>query len=259
MKNFLLIVLFAIGTIGLNAQVVFNILSPEGPAGSYDLTYVDPPTWGVDSLELPESSITGELVIARDGTEADTMVCEPVINGDEIAGKIAVIWRRSCEFGTKALHCQEAGAIGVVIMNETGDRAGPPVGMGAGDDGLAVTIPVVMLSTADGIALRPAILEGGVMVFIGNKVGLFGDDIGITPDNVLRAEQYSTPRALAENATEFSVKVGAGIINYGTNAQSDVTLNASITLNGNELYNETTETPVNMDSGDTTFFELPDF
>ena len=259
MKKTLLIALFTIGAMGLNAQVVFNILSPENVAGSYDLTYVGPPTWGGDSLELPENSITGELVIARDGTEGDTMLCEAAINGDEIAGKIAVLWRRTCEFGVKALNAQNAGAIGVVIMNETGDRAGPPVGMGAGQEGINVTIPVVMLSTNDGIALRPAILEGGVMVFIGNKVGLFGDDIGITADNLLRAEQFSTPRALAQSATEFSVQVGAGIINYGTNDQTDVTLNATITLNGNEIYNETTETPVAMASGDTTFFDLPDF
>jgi hypothetical protein len=259
MKKLLLIGLFAMGATWLNAQVVFNVLAPANVQGAYDLTYVGPPTWGGDSLELPENSITGELVIARDSTIGDTIMCFAAINGDEIAGKIAVLWRRDCEFGVKALNAENAGAIGVVILNETGDRAGPPVGMGGGEFGIEVTIPVVMLSTNDGITLRPAILEGGVTVFIGNKVGLFGDDVGITSNDVLRAEQYSTPRALAQNATEFSVELGAGIINYGTNDQSDVTLNAKITLNGDVIYDETTETPVDMASGDTSFFDLPDF
>ena len=263
MKKILLIALFAVGATFLNAQVVFNVLTPENLAGSYTLTFEgqpdDPNGWGSPDMTIAENAIFGELAIARDGTEGDSMLCEAVINGDEIAGKIAVLWRRSCEFGLKALNAQNAGAIAVVIMNETGDRAGPPVGMGGGEFGPEVTIPVVMLSTNDGIALRPAILEGGVNVFIGNKVGLFGDDIGIASTNILHAEQYSTPRALAQNATEFSVKVGAEIINYGSNDQSDVTLNAKIMLDGNEIYNETTETPVSMDSGDTTFFNLPDF
>ena len=263
MKKTLLIALFAIGAVGLNAQVVFNVLAPEDFAGSYTLTFEgqpgDPNGWGSPDMTIAENAIFGELAIARDGTEGDSMLCEAAINGDEIAGKIAVLWRRSCEFGLKALNAQNAGAIAVVIMNETGERAGPPVGMGGGEFGPEVTIPVVMLSTADGISLRPAILEGGVNVFIGNKVGLFGDDVGITSDNIFHAEQYSTPRALAQSATEFSVKVGAGIINYGSNAQSDVTLNATIMLDGNEIYNETSETPVSMASGDTTFFDLPDF
>jgi len=259
MKKTLLIALFTIGAIGLNAQVVFNILTPDGIAGSYDLTYVGPPTWGGDSLELPESSITGELVIARDATEGDTMLCEAAINGAEIAGKIAVLWRRDCEFGVKALNAQNAGAIGVIIMNETGERAGPPVGMGAGQEGINVTIPVVMLSTNDGIALRPSILEGGVTVFIGNKVGLFENDLGISPDNVLHAEHFAHPQALSQGPTEYSVKLGAAIINYGSADQTDVTLNAQVTLDGNVVYNETTETPVAMASGDTTFFALPDF
>ena len=68
--------------------------------------------------------------------------CNPLINGVDVTGKIAVIYRNTCEFGTKALNAQNAGAVGVIIIN----RDPEVIEMGGGADGGSVTIPVVMLS-----------------------------------------------------------------------------------------------------------------
>jgi len=80
-----------------------------------------------------------------------------VVNAEEIEGKIAMIYRGRCEFGTKSLNAQNAGAIAVIICNVPGAGNDPtsdgndPIsnGMGAGADGLDVTIPVFALGFED--------------------------------------------------------------------------------------------------------------
>ena len=62
-----------------------------------------------------------------------------------VAGKLAVIDRGVCTFGTKIRNAQAKGAIGVIIVNNV---AGDPIAMGA-DTGAFPTIPAAMVSKAD--------------------------------------------------------------------------------------------------------------
>lgn len=76
------------------------------------------------------------------------------------AGKVAVIDRGTCSFESKVLNAQNAGAAGVVIVNNV---AGAPFALGGNN--LGVTIPSVMISQSDGIVLKnllaqPAIATG---------------------------------------------------------------------------------------------------
>jgi len=260
MRKILLIGLLFMATAMVNAQVVFYIQAPSPLEGSYNMTYVgqegESTDWGSPIMEDPANVVIGELVMAVDGTaDADSLLCEAVVNGDDVNGKIAVYYRGACEFGLKALNAQNAGAIAAVIINHSGE----PIEMGGGDNGLEVTIPVAMISTLDGAALRGAIEEGGLTAFFGNKTGFYDNDLGINAANVLRAQTSTQPRVLAENADDFTVQVGANIINYGINAQPDVTLSAQISLGDDVLYTETSETPVSMENGDTVRFDLPAF
>jgi hypothetical protein len=72
-------------------------------------------------------------------------------------GKIALIRRGLCPFVLKVKAAQNAGAIGVIMMNNV---AGTPVAMG-GDDP-TITIPSIMISMEDGDALEAAVLAGTV-------------------------------------------------------------------------------------------------
>ena len=80
---------------------------------------------------------------------------------------------------------------------------GSPVAMGAGADGGAVTIPVVMISNVDGALLRPEIDAGNTSVFIGSKSGYYGDDLGCYPEHILRPEHFGNIQALSQDDTEF--------------------------------------------------------
>lgn len=257
MKKVLLSIAFGLAIVTMKAQVVFNVQSPANLAGNYTMTYADPAGgWGCPDLMDPANSVADTLVFVNDGTAADSLGCNALINGADIAGHIAVVYRGSCEFGTKALMAQNAGAIAVVIINNV---PGDPIGMAPGADGANVTIPVVMITQIDGSNVR-AEIDGGqdVAVFIGNKFGLFDNDLGFTNDRILLPNPNVNHSLLAQSAAESSFRMGAWIYNFGNMQQVDGTLNAVITFDGNTIYNETMTLPV-MNSGDTILAELPDF
>ncbi len=106
--------------------------------------------------------ISGDFELVNDGTAEPTWACEPLVGFTP--GNIAVIERASCEFGTKALNAQSAGATAVVMIND--GRCVDPnpnstkcaINMGGGVDGGQVTIPIVMLSVDDGQPIIDALV-----------------------------------------------------------------------------------------------------
>jgi hypothetical protein len=257
MKKVLLSIAFGLSIIMMKAQVVFNVQSPSNLAGNYTMTYADPAGgWGNADLMDPANSVTGNLAIVDDGTAADSLGCNALVNGADLAGNIAVVYRGSCEFGLKALMAQDAGAIAVVIINNV---TGDPIGMAPGASGANVTIPVVMITQIDGAAIRAAI-DGGddVAVFIGNKFGLFDNDLGFTNDRILLPNPNVNHSLLAQSGSEYSFRMGAWVYNFGNLQQTNGTLQAVVSFDGNTIYDETITLP-DMNSGDTILAELPEF
>jgi hypothetical protein len=121
-------------------------------------------TYGTGTANFGPStySVTGNCVLADDGTAPNSDACTPLVNGGAILGNIAIIDRGTCTFASKALNAQNNGAIAVVIVN---NAAGAAPGLGGFD--AAITIPTCSLSQADGTALKAAMLNGPVNVTIG--------------------------------------------------------------------------------------------
>lgn len=215
------------------AQVIFQVQSPAPLMGNYALTWADPGgnDWATPDLNVPANAVTGVLKFV-DAPGGDTIACAPPLS-TSLTGNIAVVYRGSCQFGSKALAAQNAGAIAVIIVNNIG---GPPVGMAGGNDGLSVTIPVIMISDVDGALLRNDIIAGNVTGFIGSKVGLFADDLGSTRADVLMARRFSNLLPLSQNATEFNVATGAWVRNYGNQTQNNAELKVEISLGGVPLF-----------------------
>jgi MYXO-CTERM domain-containing protein len=112
-------------------------------------------------------NLTAAVVLAADGAGADPNdICEPVSNN--VAGKIALIDRGNCTFESKALRAQQAGAVGVIIGN---NQAGLPP-MTDDPATMGVTIPAVGISTADGNAMKTALMNGGVTVTMTRSGGV---------------------------------------------------------------------------------------
>jgi subtilisin family serine protease len=99
-----------------------------------------------------EDPIEEQLIAAddgvgtRNGTAAGSIrdACEPLANSAEIDGRVALVERGGCEFQVKIGNAEDAGAIAVVVYENTG----PPSVMN-GDSG-SVGIPAVMIGNEDG-------------------------------------------------------------------------------------------------------------
>lgn len=228
MKKLLLSIGFVCAITAANSQVVLDILSPSSIAANVPNNFVDVATWpGVPDMSDPNNAITDTLVLAN-----DSLSCTGLTN--DLTGKIAVIYRGGCEFGTKALNAQNAGAIGAILINP----GGTPIAMGAGVDGPSVTIPVTMISAADGANIQ-AQLDMGVYVvaFWGALYGVNGNDLGMEKNTVLRAASSGVIAGLAQNDTEFSVPLGAWVYNYGYNDRTGVTVTADVSFGGSSVSN----------------------
>ena len=123
---------------------VFSV-SPGGADIPFDLATARP---------LPPK--TGSLPLARTGTPAATAdACDPLPAGS-LTGRAVLVRRGTCGFYQKALNAQNAGAAAVVLYNNVAGRVSPTV---AGSP--PITIPVVMVSLADGVAIDARIAAGG--------------------------------------------------------------------------------------------------
>lgn len=123
---------------------VLTINSPDGLVGTHTVGT------SVFAPGLDESGLNGNLALVNDGSATPTLACASITNTGEIAGRIAVIDRGTCRFDAKSKFAQDAGAIGVIVINNV---SGPVIQMG-GDLAAGVTIPVVMVDMELGIAIK---------------------------------------------------------------------------------------------------------
>ena len=270
MKKLTLFMVFTmLGFIGFS-QVIFQVQvsNPSTLQGTYPLEWADPigGDWATPDLNVPANSITGALEFIDDGDTGNDPTyghplsqdacsgTNPAPMANSLAGKIAVVYRGQCQFGHKASVAEKAGAIGCIIINHTG----APVGMAGGDSGLVVTIPVIMISEQAGQLLETAIANGDItQAFIGNKLGVFNDDLGSNPGDVLRARRFSNISHLSQNASEFSVPVGAWVRNFGSQPQANGMLKC-IVDNGSQIYADSAAIP-SLNQGDSAFVSLSTF
>jgi hypothetical protein len=127
----------------LNGRVVIEIEVPDSLAGNYD---VGEAGFGP---RLNKKGVRGDLAIVDDGSANPTLGCESLVNGAELAGKVAVIDRGDCLFVDKVKNAQDAGAVAVIIVNNV---SGLPPGLGGNDQ--SIDIPAVSITRADGKKIK---------------------------------------------------------------------------------------------------------
>jgi hypothetical protein len=152
----------------LGRRPVMNINSPASIAGTYEIQTA------AFGAQLTTAGLTGNVVLADDGSGVTTDACEPLVNGAQVAGNIALVDRGACAFTLKALNAQAAGAVAVLIAN---NAAGGPSPMGGFDPN--VTITSVGLTLDDGNAIKGEL--PGVNVTLGLDPNLLAgaDDNGL--------------------------------------------------------------------------------
>ncbi len=87
----------------------------------------------------------------------DTLGCSIALPSN-VKGKIALMYRGTCNFTDKVLRAQKAGAVAVIMVNTAGDDL---LTMGGTND--SITIPAVMISYTDGIAISNSIKASSIV------------------------------------------------------------------------------------------------
>ncbi|MBI5916268.1 MAG: T9SS type A sorting domain-containing protein [Bacteroidetes bacterium] len=218
MRIFTTLIAFLLLSYTAAAQVVL-VNSPGGLAGSYDFSAA---AFGAD---LTSGLWTADVAFVDDGSALPTQGCGAAINGADLAGKIALIDRGTCEFGVKCLNAETAGAIAVVVFNSLPNAGLGTIVMGAGAVGATVTLPAVMLSYDDGQIIRAAVAAGTVNMTIGNLQ--FPNDVRVTRESILNAVNGVMPADQAE-ALGYTVTPGAAVQNRGLNVATGVGVQATI-------------------------------
>jgi hypothetical protein len=132
------------------AQInTLTITSPASIAGTYSVSVA---SYG----DLSGNEVSGELVLANDGDTTDsngdgtpgteTDGCESFAN--DVTGKIAVVDRGECFFGTKSENAQAAGAIAVLVCNNNSTDGDVINVMGAGSNGEGSGTTILSVSTS---------------------------------------------------------------------------------------------------------------
>ncbi|MFN3530054.1 MAG: GEVED domain-containing protein [Bacteroidia bacterium] len=126
--------------------------------------------WGSSYSDVAVFSANGQVVMDSMGFIG--LGCDPLPAGS-LAGKIAVLYRGACEFGTKAYNAQQAGALGVIIVN---NQPGAPINLGGGTMGMMVTIPVAMVDEITGWSIISGIDNNplGFNISMGGLLNNFG-------------------------------------------------------------------------------------
>lgn len=104
------------------------------------------------------ADITEKLVLVRDGSSADSLGCNTLINASEVAGNIAVIYRGTCNSTQKVLNAQNAGAKAVIVISNT-TSANQMTGSNA-----LIVIPSVIVSSTDGAKIRSGMRNGDTVM-----------------------------------------------------------------------------------------------
>ena len=121
-----------------------------GPGATHNLQVTSPVSTSYAAMgaaygaALTTAGLSGGVLVTVPG-DGCTAISTP------LAGKIALVDRGACEFSTKSLNAQQAGAAAVIIAN---NNAGQIFTLAAGTDAKRVRIPSVMISQADGAALK---------------------------------------------------------------------------------------------------------
>lgn len=203
-----------------------TVNGPSSIAGSKIFNWSQAPSnttpWG--------GQITGPYYQVALEKAYDTVGLNPLLNGTagypSLTGKFAVILRGAgVSFSRKAKLCQDAGAIGVIIVNH---KNGGTIGMAPTlpESGLT-TIPVLIISREDGFPINDALKAGQqVSINLGNWGVGKTHDLGFVDASGAAPHSFAIPLTQITNGTgtprEFQFYNGSFLGNFGTATETNV-------------------------------------
>ncbi len=136
-------------------------------------------------------------------------------NAAAVNGKIALVDRGTCSFVIKVKACQDAGAVGVIVVDNA--VGSPPAGLGGADP--TITIPAVRVTQSDGATIKAALARRsrGAQANVVATLGL---------DNSRRAGADSSNRAKMYAPNPF--QSGSSVSHYDVSATPNLIMEPAI-------------------------------
>jgi hypothetical protein len=107
------------------------------------------------------TAVTGRVVRALDAANSEGPTtfdaCSALTNAEALRGNVAMVDRGICTFVSKARKVQEAGATGMIIVDNSRETCIPPA---MGGDATDITIPVFSIGANDGDVLKVQLTAG---------------------------------------------------------------------------------------------------
>jgi hypothetical protein len=195
----------------LSAQSLMTISGPAAgdTVGNYNVgdASFGPP--------MSKTAVVGQLMPIVDQPDGMGLACTPlsVVNANAVHHNIALVDRGTCSFVVKAKMVQDAGAIGMVVMdNAPGDLSG----MSGADP--AVVIPSLRITQADGNALKGVLLHRSR-----TRSGVVAS-LGVDPDLLAGADAQH--RILMY--TPATIEPGSSVSHYTTGAKQNQLMEPAI-------------------------------
>jgi hypothetical protein len=164
---------------------------------------------------ITTTGVSAEAVLVNDGVSTTSDGCEtPFVNAAQLAGKIAVIDRGTCNFTVKAVNAQNNGAIGLILVNNTTGALAP------GGSDPTVVIPVIGITQADGATLKTAIAGGPTVV-----------TLHLSPTRIAGLHPSGRVRMYSPNPYQSGSSVSHYDVSLLPNALMEPAINADLTDN----------------------------
>lgn len=181
------------------------------------------------------STVTGNVAWGYTAA-GDSLACAPITT--DLTGKIALVRRGACDFSAKVYEAQQAGAIGCIILNNSGTNE--IQNMTGVSNATLVTIPSAFISVNDGILITNELEQGNIvnMSFyiksIRKSVVSFANQTPLSQANVLtnmyQIVHNNTNGTLTNVVTTLSIKNPLGIITNFTKTLSTIAPGVDSTL-----------------------------
>jgi len=132
---------------GESSVEAMKVSAPPSIAGTYATkeAFFSPPLSDRDPIEATLVLVDdGDVTLPSGAPGVTSDGCQPLTNGAEVSGNIALLQRSGCPFTDMVKNAEDAGAVAALVYNIAGD---PVVMFGA--EGI-VDIPALMIGQADG-------------------------------------------------------------------------------------------------------------
>ncbi|MDC0087950.1 hypothetical protein OAI07_00245 [Akkermansiaceae bacterium] len=165
---------------------------------------------------ISAQGLSGNLILVDDGVGVTADLVEPIQNGAEVSGNIALIERGTVPFDFKVRSAQDAGAIGAIIYNNVANAELLSATAANDSPTLLPTIPITFVSLETANDLQN-LLSGGLSVTI------FPDSVTLT-NNETDLVFVRRLRLFAPS----TIQPGSSVSHWSTSASPNLLMEPSI-------------------------------